>query len=422
LSTTCEIPRVLYVAYWGAAEPLGQSLILPAVKKLAASGVELVLVTFEKPKDLADRDGVARIRDSLKELGVRWQPLRYHKRPKLPATTFDLVQGFARGLFTNLKFPFNIVHARTYVGGLMGLAIARLHGAKYIFHNEGFYPDEQVDGGVWRNGSFAHCIARSLEQRMYAAADGIITLSYRAQQVVNGLPDVRRRGTPTIVVPSCVDLEQFRWAPTDRAERTDEIRLAYIGSIGHRYIFDRIGRFVAVACRELRNLRLRVLTRTDPAVVDTMLRDGGVPEGAWSVASVPHAAVPGELRAQHAGLFFLTNGLSEHGCSPTKIGEYWASGLPVITTPNVSDTDDIIRRHRVGVIVGDHTDTEYRRAARELRELLDDPELPRRCRAAAESHYNLDAACARQAALYSSMLQGLRRSPTIRSTSIQGTS
>jgi hypothetical protein len=41
------MPRVLYISYWGALEQLGQSLVVPAVKKLANMGVEMTLVTFE---------------------------------------------------------------------------------------------------------------------------------------------------------------------------------------------------------------------------------------------------------------------------------------------------------------------------------------------------------------------------------------
>jgi hypothetical protein len=75
--------------------------------------------------------------------------------------------------------------------------------------------------------------------------------------------------------------------------------------------------------------------------------------------------------------------------------------LPVITTPNVSDTDDIIERERVGVIVRGHGDADYERAIDELLVLLKDPELGQRCRRAAEGHYALDPACERQYALYS---------------------
>src|SRR2546422_4483794 len=86
-------PRVLYIVYWGAGDPLGQSLVLPAVKKLAALGADLTLVTFEKPGDLACHEAMMKIRASLDQHGVRWVPLRYHKRPKVPATAFDFFQG-----------------------------------------------------------------------------------------------------------------------------------------------------------------------------------------------------------------------------------------------------------------------------------------------------------------------------------------
>jgi hypothetical protein len=123
------------------------------------------------------------------------------------------------------------------------------------------------------------------------------------------------------------------------------------------------------------------------------------------VASVPHAAMPAELASQQAGLFFLTQGISEHGCPPTKIGEYWVMGLLVVSTPNASDTDAIIRE-RVGGIVREHTDAKYWRTARELRTLLCEPDLPWRCRRAAENHYALEPACQMQVALYQAVLHG----------------
>jgi glycosyltransferase involved in cell wall biosynthesis len=115
--------------------------------------------------------------------------------------------------------------------------------------------------------------------------------------------------------------------------------------------------------------------------------------------------MPNELALQDVGLFFLSQGISEHGCSPTKVGEYWAAGLPVVTTPNVSDTDLIVRKERVGVVVNEHSDVEYRRAAKELRELLSDCELSARCRRAAREHYDLEPACRRQIDLYREILE-----------------
>jgi glycosyltransferase involved in cell wall biosynthesis len=400
--------NVLYIVYWGAAEPLGQSLVLPTVKKLASLGAELTLVTFEKPADLAREEEIARIRESMNEKGVRWIPLHYHKHPKVPATAFDMLHGWSRSIAASLRFKPDIIHARTFIGGLIGVTLATVLRAKLIYHNEGFYPDEQVDGGVWEANSTPHRIAKFFEQRMYSRADGIITMSHRGKRVVDGLPEVRRKATPVIVVPSCVDLERFKWDSSRTDIPPEPFRLVYIGSVGGRYILDKIGRFAATIFRDVTPGHLRLLTKADRSLIHSMLDSSGLPEASWSVDTIPHTAMPDQLAQQHAGLFFLSEGISEHGCSPTKIGEYWATGLPVITTPNVSDTDEIIRREGVGVIVREHSDAEYRRAGQELRSLLKDPELARRCRRAAESHYALQPACERQVSLYAAVASANR--------------
>jgi glycosyltransferase involved in cell wall biosynthesis len=399
------MPRILYVSYWGALEQLGQSLVVPAVKKLAQMGAELTLITFEKPQDLARADEMKRVREMLAADNIDWLPLKYHQDPKIPATLFDMAQGIARGLQKRLTKKFDIVHARTYPGGLIGMVLAPLVGAKFVYHNEGFYPDEQVDGGVWAKDSRPHLIAKRLENLMYSRADGIIALSYRAKAEIENLPDVARKKTPVIFVPSCVDLERFHLPNAKSADKGGEIKFVYIGSVGNRYILDKVGAFVAAARKLNPIVTLQVYSKADAGLIAKMLDDGGLEREAWTLEAVPYSEMPQRLVNFQAGLFFLTTGISEHGCSPTKIGEYWATGLPVVTTPNVSDTDEIIRRERVGVVIEKQTPENYLQAFAQLQELLADGELPARCRRAAENHYALNPACERQFALYRQLVK-----------------
>lgn len=395
--------RVLYVVYWGATEVTGKSWILAHVKKLAALGAELTLVTFEKPGDYARRERVEEVAAELRASGVRWIPLRYHKSPKIPGTAFDVLHAIGRGVAANLHGRFDVIHARTFLGGLVGLALAPVIGAKLIYHNEGFYPDEQVDGGVWRADSAPHRTAKFLENLLYTRADAVITMSRRGRIAVENLPAVRRKRTPVIFAPACVDLENFPRRATPLAREKDAqdvLRLVYIGSVGGRYMFDAITRFAAVAYRDAKRVHLRVLVKAEAEPVASILVANGLPVESWSIDSVSHAEVPNELARQDAGLFFLSQGLSEHGCSPTKIGEYWASGLPVITTPNAGDIDDIVRKERIGVIVPEHSDEAYSRAVCDIQSLLTDTELPERCRRAAETHYALEPAIEQQFELY----------------------
>jgi hypothetical protein len=65
-------PRVLYLVYWGAGEPLGQALVLPSVRRLAELGAKVTLVTFEKIEDLMQREHMLAIGRDLEALGIRW--------------------------------------------------------------------------------------------------------------------------------------------------------------------------------------------------------------------------------------------------------------------------------------------------------------------------------------------------------------
>lgn len=399
--------HVLYIAYWGAAEPLGQSLILPAIACLSRAGVRFTLVTFEKSVDLEREATVRRLREELASSSVRWIPLRYHKRPKHPATAFDLIHGIVRGVVAGLRDGFDLVHCRTFVAGPMGHGVARLLRVPFIYHNEGFYADEQVDGAVWRKNSPIHRLARRIEGSLYDRADGLIVLSNRARQTVSARPAVAHRQTPIVVVPSVVDLNLFPLRPPP-APSPATLRLVYIGSVGMRYRLDAVGRFVVAAGGVWPRVELRILSPADPRLVAEMLAAAGLSPERWSLARVPHEQMPDELAEQDAGLFFLTQGLSEHGCSPTKIGEYWASGLPVVTTPNVSDTDEIVREERVGVIVEEQSPTGYLKAAKALRDLLREPGLRERCRRAAERHYALTTACDDQFGFYHQVIEATR--------------
>jgi glycosyltransferase involved in cell wall biosynthesis len=389
--------RVLYVVYWGALEPLGQSLVLPTILALAREGrLGVTLLTFEKARDLAEVAEVRALEQLLTDAGVRWIRLRYHKRPRVPATVFDIVHGWVRCLWRAFGERPQVVHARTFVGGLIGLPVALLIRARFVYHNEGFYAEEQVDAGFWSERSFSYRLAHALEALLNRLADGVVVLTRRAEA---SLTQSLARPKPVIVVPSSVDLARFQ-AGDRPLWRMGPIRFVYLGSIGGRYDFDSIARFVAHALNEFPGSHLTVLSPSDPKVVRALLVGARVPAASWNQRSLPHREVPRELREHDVGLLFMKKGHSAAGGSPTKMGEYWACGLPVVVTPGIGDLDEIINAERVGVIAEVTSPDACRPIPGRLGQLLGDPELRQRCRAAAVRHYSLDDAWRSQAALY----------------------
>lgn len=394
--------RVLYVAYWGLLEPLGQSLIAPAVLGLAARGFHVHLITFDKPCDLQDSVALRRTRARLGIAGVEWTPLRYHKRPRPLAKLLDLAIGLAAALRLARRGRPDLVHARTFVGGLIGRMAALLLRRPWIYHGEGFWPEQQVEGGYWMHGSLAHRVTRRVDRWLHEQAAAIILLSHRARPVVEAYPGVARRRPPIAIVPSCVDLEHFRPSAA-RPERP--LRIVYVGSLGGRYLIEPMVRFFQALRKKEPTAGLLLYSHSDSREVGALLASL-LPPASWELRRVDHAEMPAVLSRCHAGLHFLAAGPGAESCSPTKIGEYWACGLPVITSAGAGDIDRIVGARRVGVVVSSLEPTDLEQAAERLLELLEQPDLPARCRLAAEEEYALEQALAVQQRLYRRLLSG----------------
>src|SRR5690606_13582128 len=113
---------LLYLAYDGMLEPLGQSQVLAYLERLATDH-RVHLLSFEKPEDWADAAARARLRARMDAAGIRWHPRRYHRRPSALATSWDIGVGTLSGIWLVLRHHLRIVHARSYVAAVMALAL-----------------------------------------------------------------------------------------------------------------------------------------------------------------------------------------------------------------------------------------------------------------------------------------------------------
>jgi glycosyltransferase involved in cell wall biosynthesis len=87
------------------------------------------------------------------------------------------------------------------------------------------------------------------------------------------------------------------------------------------------------------------------------------------------------------------------------MAEVLGCGLPVVANEGVGDVADILRQNKVGVIVDGHDPAQMRAALDELKLLMQDPDLPGRCRATAEAVFSLEAGTEAYRGVYASILQ-----------------
>ncbi|MDA2931908.1 glycosyltransferase [Nitrospinae bacterium AH-259-F20] len=359
------------------------------------------LLSFEKPSRLSDLKRRERLEQSLKDAGLRWYPLRYHQHPSLPATLYDMVRGVVVASRLVREDRLQVVHARSYVAATMAWLLKRLCGVPFIFDMRGFFADERVEGGLWLQGGILYRAAKLMEGRLLAEADQIVSLSEAGRAVLMDWAQKSGYELPPVhVIPTCVDCDRFR--PNEGPEMGSEgPNLLYLGSVGTWYMLDEMLSFFK-ALRGLRpDARFTFLTPSPPETIYGVASTLGIDESAFLVREVPYETVPENAQEAHASIFFIKPVSSKRASCPTKMGESLACGLPVVINPGVGDTEDLVRRERVGVIVSAWTEEAYDQAARELLALLEEgPSLRQRCREVALRYFSLEVGLSRYEGLY----------------------
>ena len=82
-------------------------------------------------------------------------------------------------------------------------------------------------------------------------------------------------------------------------------------------------------------------------------------------------------------------------CTPIKDGEYWALGLPVMITKEISDDSALIERYGIGSVISSLDQAGYELAVKEMDVILqsgDRAQLYGRVRAVAERYRNFEIA------------------------------
>lgn len=389
-------PRVLYLSYDGALEPLGQSQVLPYLRGLMSRGVAITLISFEKRTDIEDPGPVQTLQAELSVQGIRWIPLTYHKRPRLLATLFDVLVGLVRAGAVVRRDRVQVIHARSYVPALIAWLLKHLFGVRFIFDMRGFWADERVEGGLWPAEGFLYHLAKRLERRFLADADEIVTLTERARVTVERW--LGSKATPVTVIPTCVDLARFS-RPAKPGPPNPSPVFIYTGSLGTWYFLEGMLHFVEEAVHRFPCTYFLLLTQNREEAASELRRVRLVSDTVM-VASVAPAEVPTWLAQADAGLAFYKPGWARQATCPTKIGEYLAMGLPVVVNDAVGDIKEVIGTNGVGAVLSEFSTEAYALALDQLDKLWADPALASRCRRVAESCFSLQLGVNRYWAIY----------------------
>jgi glycosyltransferase involved in cell wall biosynthesis len=376
--------QAVYVSHNAVETALVQSQVLPYLRGLSARGVSVDLVTFESSGGAAKPDG------------VRWWPVQRQQGAHLFAKAADVLRGVIT--VTRLSRRAGLLHARSYVPGVIAAVAAKLTGRPFVFDMRGFLPDEYIDARYWTMGDLRYRVLVRAEGYLLARAAEVVVLTNAAARRLRTEPRFARRlgATRVTVIPCAVDLARFRPA----AERDRVPTLLYTGSLGSFYALDEMLQVFRAARDLVPQLRFLIVNQSEHDLAREAIARAGLLDAAIELRGADYSEMPGIVGRAHVGIALVRQSPSKAGSSAIKVAEYLACGLPVIVNAGLGDADAQVSTAHAGHVMPGYLPSHIVAAGRALQALLTDEGARTRARSLAEHEYDLATGVERYADVY----------------------
>lgn len=387
-------PRnILVITYWGYDDALVQNYTLPyldIMAELLPVGSRIHLVTLEK-------GGSTRQARQLPD-HIILHPFMYRR--------FGLM-----GLAMVIKILFNLlwqirkvridtIHAWCMPAGALGYLLSVLSGKPLVLDSYEPHAESMVENGTWARGGAAFRILFHLERAQSRRATAVIATTEGMRAYALSRYGVELDNM--LVKPACVDLARFSIRNVKvphllrGAGLENKLVAVYAGKFGGIYLDQEVFDLVRVA-KDHWGERFHVLLLTGHALQDLepFMRKAGLSSDMFTVKYVRPHEVPDHMGLGDFALTLVKSVPTKRYCTPIKDGEYWALGLPVLITPDISDDSSLIHANRLGSVLSGLDQEAYLRSVKEIDALLtrySRNELYDLIRPVAEHYRNFDIA------------------------------
>ena len=365
---------ITYLSVDSIQEGVGSSQITPLILGLAKEGKAVCLITFEKirpPKELVEMFSSA---------DVVWVAKKFGKP--------GAIGGIVRLNALRRSVPNSLVlHGRSDIA--TAAAIWSGIDAPVLWDVRSLWSDQRLLIGTPGWNSLTTRGARALENVAAKKSTAMSTLTAAVVPIL----EQRHKRIPTIreVIPTCVQTAKFLPSSIPGGQ----ITCLLSGTFNNFYDINRTKQIL----NEIRkSVDVRIIwARAGESPSDRL----GVGEDV--IISASHSEMPKLVKESHFGIAICKNNNLDSlaAAVPTKIGEFLASGRPVIVSSGIGDLDQLLLGTRTGVVI-DHSDS-LETVAQQIGQLIEDPKTPERCRELAMQHFDMEKSIDRYLEIYDRM-------------------
>lgn len=343
--------KILYISLTGMGEALGQSQVLEYLLPIDEE-FDIFLLSYEREEESAE------VRRLISKSNVHWTSLPYSNKYGLVSAIFILFQGIFKALRIAKKQNIDIVHCRSMIPSLIGLLVRFFFNSKLIFDIRGFATDEKVDRQRIKKNSLLYYILIRLEKLLYKKADHIVTLTYKAKDLLQEqYPFLNNKSIS--VIPTCASKQTFKTLSLKEKQTFREqlgldlshFVFIHTGNVGTWYEFEK--ELVVIKELYLQNpfVRFIIVNKGQHDFIHEKIKALDIPKECILLTSSTFSEVYKYVNIADYALFFIKPSFSKQASAPTKFAENIACYLPTISNGGVGDMEYFLTTYHVGLCV-----------------------------------------------------------------------
>ncbi len=387
--------NILVITYWSYNSALIKTYTLPYVdiikNKLPAESI-IYLLTLTPKSETTSKEYDAIYNDLKKKnihlINFTYSPFGFKMVLKMMGILTYLIN------FCIVK-KISSIHAWCTPGGAIGYILSCFTGKSLVLDSFEPHAESMIETGTWSKNSLAYKLLFKFEKlqlkrasSVICAAEGMISYSQKTYGIIK---------ENYFVKPACVDLDLFNHLNNNSGlvlpEIKDHIVCVYAGKFGDIYLSREVFDFFEVA-RSYWGEKFKVLLLTNQSdeEITEFCNLSGLPVSTIIKKFVPHREVPSYMALGNFGICPVKPVATKKYCTPIKNGEYWAMGLPVVITKDISVDSDIIEEYNIGYVLRELTPESYLQAVKKIEELITTKTTRTKIRAVAEKYRNFTIA------------------------------
>ncbi len=324
--------KVLFITYDGLLDPLGRSQILPYIIGLSKKGLVFTVLSFEKKHSSYEIDKLKKL---LKSFNINWYHLKFN-RGKFQGIVRILNGAIYVRKICNSK-KIDIVHLRAILPAII-FTFAFIK-KKFIYDIRSF-AGQWVDTKAIRKGSLLEKIFLLFEKYLIKNASGIVVLDESGGAF---LKDYYRTNKPYKVIPTSTDISKYKSIIKKQKEK---IKFVFVGGVQYPYLAFEALSFIKQLIDLGYKCSIDFINKGDHKLIKDLAKKIHFPKEMLKVFEMENEEMPDVLIHYDCGLVFIAEGNWLKMCSPTKIGEYLASGLFIISLEGINITDRFSKKYK----------------------------------------------------------------------------